>query len=333
MVHRGKRLNLSQSQLAEMLNVSTRTITRWSSEKSLSVTKKKKAVPPHIRLRRSNVVKIAKQVGGEGRFQHKKFGCASAIRAELHATTAISVSRKSIQRDLRAAGAKCYVRPRVSTRSATDYQARREYAKKHKKIAKKRWTFSDESIVTANEQTGRYEWCFDNERPFPIEKKSRFNVSAVQVWGCVGHGWRSELVVLPAKRTTADGDEVSFRLNKETYVRRCLSKIAEELRTGRRVFVQDGARCHDNKHVRAYCERKGIEVVQLPPYSPDLNLIEVVWGLLKAELGKLYPTDVNDLIKKVKIAWNRIPQSTIDKMIEKYPNMLERLEKNDGRAL
>lgn len=234
------------------------------------------------------------------------------------------------------------MRPRVPTRDVADFSERNAFAKKYRKMSYKKWVFSDETIVSGNEMTGRTMWCFPEkqnkrpgavERPIPIEKKSRFNVCSVQVWGCVGYGWKSPLVVLPAIRTDAEGDKVAYRLDKRGYVRRCLSKVAAELVSNAHIFVQDGARCHDNSWVRDYCSRKGITVAQLPPYSPDMNMIECIWGLLKKRLGLLYPQDNQDLIAKVKQAWNDIPQADIDKIIRKYPAHLEKVFANGGRTL
>jgi transposase len=45
--------------------------------------------------------------------------------------------------------------------------------------------------------------------------------------------------------------------------------------------VLDNASYHRAKVVRQYAETLGIELLFLPPYSPNLNLIERVWKLVK----------------------------------------------------
>ena len=46
----------------------------------------------------------------------------------------------------------------------------------------------------------------------------------------------------------------------------------------------------------------GVEIVFLPPYSPDLNPIENVFGEIKSKLNKIRPraNDKKGLIKNIK---------------------------------
>jgi transposase len=57
-------------------------------------------------------------------------------------------------------------------------------------------------------------------------------------------------------------------------------------RRGRRVLVGDNAPCHVAKVVTAEAARLGIEVVNLPGYSPDLNPIERLWDGMRAEVTR-----------------------------------------------
>ena len=47
------------------------------------------------------------------------------------------------------------------------------------------------------------------------------------------------------------------------------------------IVILDGARFHHNAQVHAMIEQAGGHLVFLPPYSPDLNPIELVFGWMK----------------------------------------------------
>jgi hypothetical protein len=56
--------------------------------------------------------------------------------------------------------------------------------------------------------------------------------------------------------------------------------------TGRLVLVWDNAPCHVAKVVKAEAARLGIEVVNLPGYSPDLNPIERLWDWMREDVTR-----------------------------------------------
>jgi transposase len=66
----------------------------------------------------------------------------------------------------------------------------------------------------------------------------------------------------------------------EAYVERVL---APSLRPGR-VVVMDNLSSHKSSRIRELIERRGCELLYLPPYSPDLNPIEEAFAKLKALL-------------------------------------------------
>lgn len=64
------------------------------------------------------------------------------------------------------------------------------------------------------------------------------------------------------------------------------------------VLVMDNLPAHKDARVSALCARRGVRVVYLPPYSPDLNPIEPGWALQKQFVRKHAPRAA-DLLRRV----------------------------------
>ncbi|HHD80341.1 MAG TPA: IS630 family transposase [Campylobacterales bacterium] len=58
----------------------------------------------------------------------------------------------------------------------------------------------------------------------------------------------------------------------------------EETKIKRIQIIVDNAKYYKNKTVKKYIETSRIELLFLPPYSPNLNLIERVWKLLRKKI-------------------------------------------------
>ena len=57
-------------------------------------------------------------------------------------------------------------------------------------------------------------------------------------------------------------------------------------------LMQDNAPCHTANAVKAVLREKGVQLIELPPYSPDLNPIENIWNWVKRKLETEYPSSV-----------------------------------------
>jgi transposase len=68
----------------------------------------------------------------------------------------------------------------------------------------------------------------------------------------------------------------------ETYVEQIL---APTLRTGQ-VVVMDNLTAHKGERVKELIERRGCELLYLPPYSPDFNPIEEAFAKIKSLMRK-----------------------------------------------
>ena len=119
-----------------------------------------------------------------------------------------------------------------------------------------------------------------------------------RVVGRVPHGHWKTLTVVAA--LTAGGlvgtAVVGGPMTAEVFARWVAADLVPRLRPGD-VVVLDNLAAHKGRRVRELVEAAGARVEYLPPYSPDLNPIEMAFGELKGLLRGLAERTVGGLIE------------------------------------
>jgi len=87
-------------------------------------------------------------------------------------------------------------------------------------------------------------------------------------------------------------------MNGEAFLVYIQQVLGPVLRLGDLV-VCDNLSCHRTAGVQVAIEAAGAQLLYLPPYSPDLNPIEMVFSKLKALLRKHVAREFNELICSV----------------------------------
>jgi transposase len=87
----------------------------------------------------------------------------------------------------------------------------------------------------------------------------------------------------------------------EKYISYLREHLIPALRRGD-VLVMDNLRTHHIVIAKEMLKDAGIELIFLPPYSPDFNPIEEVWSVVKSVFRKLEAKNISDYVDALKLA-------------------------------
>ena len=88
--------------------------------------------------------------------------------------------------------------------------------------------------------------------------------------------------------------------------------------------MRDNAPSHISNNTTKFIKNiKMNECEDWPPYSPDLNLIENIWGIIKSQLMKKEINKRSELILEIKNAYDFISDEVISNLIESFPSRLQ----------
>lgn len=253
---------------------------------------------------------------------------SSMIRAKLPGIDESKPSTVTIRRRLFTNGLKSYrpaKKPHLSKKNISDRLA---FCRKYSTWTAEQWKkvlFSDESTFTQF-----YAFCRHVRRPKGERFNPRYTVATVKqapkvmVWGCVsGAGGRGGLWVMP-KNSTING-LVYLNILKEKLNNFMLFHGATH-------FQHDGAPCHNANPVKQWLASQDVAVIgPWPGNSPDLNIIENVWKIMKNRVARLNPTSEENLINCIKQVWvTDISIEACQSLACSMPNRIKEVLKNKG---
>ena len=104
-------------------------------------------------------------------------------------------------------------------------------------------------------------------------------------------------------------------------------------------LMQDGAKIHTSKHTMEVLRKKAVKLLpDWPPYSPDLNVIENVWSMLKKSLKKKYrseglPKDNDAFFKDASFFYKELCNKHVDKLFSSMEKRLQMVVKQKGERI
>jgi transposase len=138
------------------------------------------------------------------------------------------------------------------------------------------------------------------------------------VWGGISTLYKTPLIIFDAGST----------LDSDTYIQ-CVfeeTNIIQEMNNlyGPRnwLFQQDGAPAHKAQETISYIHDFMNILDSWPSHSPDLNVIEHVWGWMAAKISKVMPDNIDSLRDCLIEVWNSITPAHIKNLIDSMERRL-----------
>lgn len=149
----------------------------------------------------------------------------------------------------------------------------------------------------------------------------------VMAWGAVGSLGQPDLVFLK-------GSGVRGGVTMEDYMDQVLEDVVapafEDLLeiVPDALYLEDNAPVHGSGKAQTLAEFKaarGISIIILPPYSPDLNIIENMWRALKQRLQRLpcIPQSSSELEDTAQRVWRQLGPDLWRKYIRTMPDRIK----------
>lgn len=187
------------------------------------------------------------------------------------------------------------------------------------------WT--DEMSISVGPQGQHYCQRLINTEWFPthvVEKEK--HPAKVHVWGCFSGKYGVGAIKVFEENLDAE-------LMKKILNDHLLQSAKPFTRTSPVThwwFQQDNDPKHKSKLVQGWIASKGIDCIEWPPYSPDLNPIENLWASLKKRVETENAKTKQELTDAVIKHWHDTEQTLCSKLVESIPRRLNAVVRNQG---
>jgi transposase len=224
----------------------------------------------------------------------------------------------------------------------------------HGRVQKEEYAYTDETIRRRiSFAEGYFNWTeddwsrviFSDETHFPLEHHGREYVQRppgtaldpkytrqvervegkVSLWGCICAGGlgHAELYV-----NTLDAHRYQSILALNL-----VSSAHQFWPKGQWWFQQDNWSVHTADTSQVWFHTHGIDLLDWPAWSPDLNPIENLWNDLKRRVYAHHPQTMEELEHWIEVEWNATDLNFISHICKSMPHRLQMLLNNKGHKI
>lgn len=184
--------------------------------------------------------------------------------------------------------------------------------------------FMDETFIRLHpKDTRKRIWRHQGEQ---MEEENviplfRHGGGGVLFWGCVS--WMGPGPLIPIFDTLTGNDYAQILLDNIPQVKALLNLQSAKI-------IEDGPRVHTTQRVLEAKQELHLTDLDLPGYSPDLNIIENLWSLLKTRIADRAPQSLDEITNIAVEEWANITVEEIRAYFYSIPNRLAEVVRARG---
>jgi transposase len=251
----------------------------------------------------------------------------------------VSVSRMTVNRALKMGRKPLQYLPVIRGRRLSDVNQLKRVAF-CQQSTRQQWhkiIFADSKFLYVYEDKARgwlFKWQNADSREVVPQHSNPF---VFHFYAAVGTGFKSSLVFVPPTRGEGVEDPKKKTTFKSEHFLVAVEQLHDEIQRGfsggaEYSMVLDHARQHTSKASKAGLAKFNVLVLEgFPPQSWDLNAIEVCWSWLDQKLRGHNPRTWDGWKDAIIQAWKEVEVVSIDKLVKKVPQQVEKIIKADGK--
>lgn len=253
----------------------------------------------------------------------------SVVPKDILRDLALPISHHTVRRRLDEVG--LYGRVQQDEHAYTDEHIRRRIAFAE---GYANWTEMDWSRVMFSDETHFYLGHHGKEyvqRPIgaaldpKYTRKTDWLEGKVSLWGCICAGGlgHAELYV----------DSLNARRYQSILALNLVNSAQQFWPTGQWWFQQDNWTVHTAGTSQAWFHNHGVDLIDWPAWSPDLNPIENLWSDLKRRVYAHHPQTMEELEHWIGIEWQATDLNFIQLICHSMPKRLKLVLENNGHKI
>jgi transposase len=260
-----------------------------------------------------------------------KFLTAVDIKKHLQSSELASISPNTVRRSLRRSGLRARIRRRAPLLRPIHRQKRLDFCNKYKNWTTEDWRrviWSDETKINLFGSSVRsYCWRIPGapSEDHHFRPTVKYGGGSIFLWGCMtakGVGFMAKIM---------------GGLDSRLYTEILQGELLETLewygmKKDQIIFQHDNDPKHTAIRPKEWLSKSGLEVLDWPSQSPDLNPMEHLWAELKkrVENRQKPPTTLIELWEAIEEEWNDIPRDFCSTLIDTMPARIQDVLKAKG---